>query len=166
MPTDDGRAPSGQALVASDEARSDLHPTGFDPSRWRKLKQQCAGLRNLANSMRREGAWLASAMFVTEAAFIIESQACEISELVHDLHRQMNIANHCLNDSDGMAVRAAALNALRACGASEETFAAVASATHAVVTAIATEAGTAETTKIGSVHEGAARRDRPKEGAQ
>jgi len=30
---DSGRAPSGQALVASDEARSDLHPTGFDPSR-------------------------------------------------------------------------------------------------------------------------------------
>jgi hypothetical protein len=28
-----GRAPAGQALV-SDEARSDLHPSGFDPSRF------------------------------------------------------------------------------------------------------------------------------------
>lgn len=29
-----GRAPSGQALVASDEAPTGLHPSGFDPSRW------------------------------------------------------------------------------------------------------------------------------------
>jgi hypothetical protein len=28
-----GRDPTGQALVASDEARSGLHPSGFDPSR-------------------------------------------------------------------------------------------------------------------------------------
>ena len=30
---DSGRAPSGQALVASDEAPAGLHPSGFDPSR-------------------------------------------------------------------------------------------------------------------------------------
>jgi hypothetical protein len=41
MNKDSGRAPSGQALVASDEARSDLHPTGFDPSRLRKLAARC-----------------------------------------------------------------------------------------------------------------------------
>ena len=34
----DGRAPSGQALV-SDEARSGLHPSGFDPSRTNALTE-------------------------------------------------------------------------------------------------------------------------------
>ena len=39
---DDGRAPSGQALVASDEAPVGLHPTGFDPSRLLHLAELCA----------------------------------------------------------------------------------------------------------------------------
>jgi hypothetical protein len=32
-----GARPSGQALVASDEARAGLHPSGFDPSRVREI---------------------------------------------------------------------------------------------------------------------------------
>jgi hypothetical protein len=35
--SDSERAPTGQALVASDGAPSGLHPSGFDPSRVRQL---------------------------------------------------------------------------------------------------------------------------------
>jgi hypothetical protein len=41
---DDGRAPSGQALVASDEAHAGLHPTGFDPSRGLHILQHSLGV--------------------------------------------------------------------------------------------------------------------------
>lgn len=44
-----GRAPSGQALVASDEVRSGLHPTGFDPSRvFEALEEAVYAIRNTA----------------------------------------------------------------------------------------------------------------------
>jgi hypothetical protein len=38
-----GRAPAGQALVASDEARSDLHHMGFDPSRIIPVRAEALG---------------------------------------------------------------------------------------------------------------------------
>ncbi len=44
-----GRDPLGQALVASDEAATHLHPTGFDPSRFppqRTNHRLCIGIVN------------------------------------------------------------------------------------------------------------------------
>lgn len=50
MTQDNGRAPSGQALVASDQAASRLAPTGFDPSRSETQEQRA---RRLFDEMAR-----------------------------------------------------------------------------------------------------------------
>lgn len=122
---DSGRAPSGQALVASDEAATHLHPSGFDPSR------------------------LSSLSFV-----LPYDDGSERLEVMHDersRHWRNQVAIRQYGSDDYVLyVDLADINWL--IGALK-------------LVAIATEAGTAETTKIGSVEdEGAGRRHRPDTG--
>lgn len=153
--TDSGRAPSGQALAASDQAASRLAPSGFDPSRVRRNILDFYGLRT-------RDTW--------ERCFISLGDAEQVARHKYNAYAEwgMPLAASCWVDEDKgnlklfVADYADGRRLIARHGRNITiTYTHTPPLEHQELVAIATEARRAETPKSSSVYEGAGRKASP-----